>query len=213
MGAGNRVGKKTVSEQTPQREKNSGGGSSGSKMSRGGKQIDLDKNEIFAMSSGSDSDGDDGITPEVDDLEKTLDTWLSRQKKQVNVRQSVDDVLSESKVSRERREQRRKLLGEERDWLTEGYDVGSAEEVAEDLVVVEAAPGLARDESRADIEEVEDGEVAEMQCMLADMLMAKSERGGVNGSDNEEEDCVEADEVDEEFAEGGSYDYEDDAFR
>jgi hypothetical protein len=222
VGAGGRVGKKESVDKTPVRDKNSGSGEgiSGSKISRGGKQIDLDDNEIFAMSSGSDNDGDDvGGPKEVDDLEKTLDTWLSRQKKQANAqsaRHAVDDVLSESKVLRERREQRRKLLGEERDWLTEGYDVGSAEEVVEDLVVVSAASRLARDDSRTNIEEVEDGEVAEMQCMLADVLMAKSARGDVEGGSNDDDDegyGYGAEEVDEEDGADGSFDYDDEEFR
>ena len=172
--------------------------SSSKKLSRGGKEIEMDENEIFAMSSGTDSDGDEGgggglgNDREVDDLEKTLDTWLSRQKKHATIKQSVDDVLSESKVSRERREQRRKLLGEERDWLTAGYDDGSAEEVVEDAGVVAYTKG-----GGCSVDD-DDGEVAEMQCMLADVLMSKNpdeatrevdyDGDGVAGDDNYDDD-------------------------
>ncbi len=190
-----------------------GGGSSSStkKMSRGGKELELDdKNEIFAMSSDSDDNDDDnaiggqyrhvigeepGASIDVDgeDLGKTLDTWFSRQnKKRPLAMETVardKDLLSESKIkaTRERGEGRSMTVGEEeRDWLTDGYEYntvgGEGGVEVEDhhhlLVKGIVNPPVLVGE--------EDGEVAEMQCMLADVLIKAKDTGTGRGESDED---------------------------
>mmetsp|Transcript_14092 Transcript_14092/g.21076 ORF Transcript_14092/g.21076 Transcript_14092/m.21076 type:complete len:663 (+) Transcript_14092:1-1989(+) len=109
------------------------------------KRLELDDSEIFSYSSGSDSDngvGDSNEKLENDDLVKTLDTWLTRH----NDNDKYSDDLSESKIARAEREAAREAQKEESSRLGSGNDESGGENA-------------------------EDGEMADLQCMLADALM------------------------------------------